>query len=237
MKQGPEETTVLEERLLPDQAPVLEAGHSFGSITDKIAGIVLRRPVTLGWAIGLLIAFGGLNVLGLAITYLFFRGTGIWGINIPVGWGFAIINFVWWIGIGHAGTLISAILLLFKQSWRNSINRFAEAMTLFAVACAGMFPLIHTGRPWLAVYWLFPYPNSMNVWPQFRSPLIWDVFAVTERSRCCSGSSVLFLTSARCATRPRVHGRRECTVCSRWVGVALPATGSGTNRLTCCWPV
>jgi molybdopterin-containing oxidoreductase family membrane subunit len=179
MKQGPEETTVLEERLLPDQAPVLEAGHSFGSITDKIAAIVLRRPVTLGWAIGLLLAFGGVNVLGLAMTYLFFRGTGIWGINIPVGWGFAIINFVWWIGIGHAGTLISAILLLFKQSWRNSINRFAEAMTLFAVACAGMFPLIHTGRPWLAVYWLFPYPNSMNVWPQFRSPLIWDVFAVS----------------------------------------------------------
>ncbi len=179
MKQGPEETTITEERLLPGQAPVLEAGHSFGSVTDKISAIVLRRPVTLGWALGLLIAFGGVNILGLAITYLFFKGTGIWGINIPVGWGFAIINFVWWIGIGHAGTLISAILLLFKQSWRNSINRFAEAMTLFAVACAGMFPLIHTGRPWLAVYWLFPYPNSMNVWPQFRSPLIWDVFAVS----------------------------------------------------------
>jgi molybdopterin-containing oxidoreductase family membrane subunit len=179
MKQGPEESTILEERLLPDQASVLEGGHTFGSITDKIAAIVLRRPVTLGWAIGLLIAFGGVNLLGLAVTYLFFKGTGIWGINIPIGWGFAIINFVWWIGIGHAGTLISAILLLFKQSWRNSINRFAEAMTLFAVACAGMFPLIHTGRPWLAVYWLFPYPNSMNVWPQFRSPLIWDVFAVS----------------------------------------------------------
>src|SRR6185369_5206949 len=179
MKQSPEEATIAEERLLPGQAPVLAPGHTFGSVTDKIVAIVLRRPVTLGWAIGLLIAFGGLNVLGLAMTYLFFRGTGIWGINIPVGWGFAIINFVWWIGIGHAGTLISAILLLFKQSWRNSINRFAEAMTLFAVACAGMFPLIHTGRPWLAVYWLFPYPNSMNVWPQFRSPLIWDVFAVS----------------------------------------------------------
>ncbi|HEY4930863.1 MAG TPA: NrfD/PsrC family molybdoenzyme membrane anchor subunit, partial [Terriglobales bacterium] len=102
----------------------------------------------------------------------------IWGINIPVGWGFAIINFVWWIGIGHAGTLISAILLLFKQTWRNSINRFAEAMTLFAVACAGMFPLLHMGRPWLG-YWMFPYPNSMGVWPQFRSPLVWDVFAVS----------------------------------------------------------
>jgi Ni/Fe-hydrogenase subunit HybB-like protein len=167
------------ERLLPGQAPVLVPGHSLGTISDKIVSIVLRRPITLGWLIGFLMAFGLLNLLGLAVTYLFFRGTGIWGINIPVGWGFAIINFVWWVGIGHAGTLISAILLLLKQNWRNSINRFAEAMTLFAVACAGMFPLIHTGRPWLAVYWLFPYPNSMGIWPQFRSPLIWDVFAVS----------------------------------------------------------
>ena len=106
------------------------------------------------------------------------RGVGIWGVNIPVGWGFAIVNFVWWIGIGHAGTLISAILLLLRQSWRNSINRFAEAMTLFAVACAGLFPVLHLGRPWLA-YWLFPYPNTMKYWPQFRSPLVWDVFAVS----------------------------------------------------------
>ena len=118
-------------------------------------------------------------MLGMALTYLLLKGTGIWGVNIPVGWGFAIINFVWWIGIGHAGTLISAILLLFKQDWRTSINRFAEAMTLFAVACALIFPLVHTGRPWLAAYWLLPYPNSMGVWPQFRSPLIWDVFAVS----------------------------------------------------------
>jgi hypothetical protein len=107
------------------------------------------------------------------------KGIGIWGNNQPVGWAFDIINFVWWIGIGHAGTLISAILLLLKQDWRTSINRFAEAMTLFAVACALMFPLIHTGRPWLAAYWLLPYPNTMGIWPQFRSPLIWDVFAVS----------------------------------------------------------
>jgi molybdopterin-containing oxidoreductase family membrane subunit len=105
-------------------------------------------------------------------------GVGIWGINIPVGWGFAIVNFVWWIGIGHAGTLISAILLLLRQKWRTSINRFAEAMTLFAVSCAGLFPLLHMGRPWLA-YWMFPYPNTMGTWPQFRSPLVWDVFAVS----------------------------------------------------------
>lgn len=113
-----------------------------------------------------------------SIAYLLAVGVGIWGINIPVGWGFDIINFVWWIGIGHAGTLISAVLLLLRQEWRTSINRFAEAMTLFAVACAGLYPLIHMGRPWLA-YWLFPYPNTMGIWPQFRSPLVWDVFAVS----------------------------------------------------------
>ncbi len=159
--------------------PVIAPGHSFGSITDKIASIVLTRKTTLGWWLGFLAAFGLVNVLMISVTYLLVKGTGIWGVNIPIGWGFAIVNFVWWIGIGHAGTLISAILLLLKQTWRTSINRFAEAMTLFAVACAGIFPLIHTGRPWLAAYWLFPIPNTMGVWPQFRSPLIWDVFAVS----------------------------------------------------------
>ena len=171
-------STTLEERLLPGQAPVLTPGHTLETVTDKIVSIVLRRPVTLGWLGGFVLFFGLLNLLLFAAAYLFYRGVGIWGINIPVGWGFAIVNFVWWIGIGHAGTLISAILLLLKQGWRNSINRFAEAMTLFAVACAGMFPLLHMGRPWLA-YWLFPYPNTMGVWPQFRSPLLWDVFAVS----------------------------------------------------------
>ena len=171
-------SVTIEERLLPGQAPVLLPGHTLETVTDKIVSLVLRRPVTLGWLGGFVFFFTLLNVLMFAAAYLFFRGVGIWGINIPVGWGFAIVNFVWWIGIGHAGTLISAILLLLKQGWRNSINRFAEAMTLFAVACAGMFPLLHMGRPWLA-YWLFPYPNTMGVWPQFRSPLLWDVFAVS----------------------------------------------------------
>ncbi len=119
------------------------------------------------------------QLLLLAIVNLLFVGIGVWGVNIPVGWGFDIINFVWWIGIGHAGTLISAILLLLRQEWRTSINRFAEAMTLFAVACAAFYPIFHTGRPWLAIYWLFPYPNTMGLWPNFRSPLIWDVFAVS----------------------------------------------------------
>ena len=159
--------------------PVIAPGHTFASVTEKIAAIVLTRRHPLSWFFGFFVGLMGMAMLGLALTYLLIKGTGIWGVNIPVGWGFAIINFVWWIGIGHAGTLISAILLLLKQDWRTSINRFAEAMTLFAVACALLFPLVHTGRPWLAAYWLLPYPNSMGVWPQFRSPLVWDVFAVS----------------------------------------------------------
>ncbi len=159
--------------------PVIAPGHTFVSVTDKISSIVLTKRTPIGWFFGFAIAFVFLMVLNVTIGHLLMTGIGIWGNNIPVGWAFDIINFVWWIGIGHAGTLISAILLLFRQQWRTSINRFAEAMTLFAVACAAMFPLLHTGRPWLAAYWLFPYPNSMNLWPQFRSPLIWDVFAVS----------------------------------------------------------
>src|ERR1700739_572046 len=147
-------------------------------VPDKIASIVLTRPISLGWLAGFGLAFTLVMVLTVSLAWLIIKGVGIWGINIPVGWGFAIVNFVWWIGIGHAGTLISAILFLLNQKWRTSINRFAEAMTLFAVACAGIFPLIHTGRPWLA-YWMFPYPSTMGIWPQFRSPLIWDVFAVS----------------------------------------------------------
>ncbi|HXT22167.1 MAG TPA: NrfD/PsrC family molybdoenzyme membrane anchor subunit [Thermoanaerobaculia bacterium] len=160
-----------------ERAPVLAPGHTAGSVTDKISSVVLSG--TPRWFYpAFALSFTLLMVLFGALSKLFWEGTGIWGINQPAGWGFDIINFVWWIGIGHAGTLISAILLLLRQEWRTSINRFAEAMTIFAVACAGMFPLIHTGRPWLA-YWLLPYPNTMGMWPQFRSPLIWDVFAVS----------------------------------------------------------
>ena len=161
------------------EAPIVGPGHTFASVTDKIASLVLRKKTPIGWFIGFAIVFGLFNLLLVSIAYLLVKGVGIWGINIPVGWAFAIINFVWWIGIGHAGTLISAILLLLRQQWRMSINRFAEAMTLFAVACAGLFPVIHMGRPWVGVYWLFPYLNTMGVWPNFRSPLIWDVFAVS----------------------------------------------------------
>jgi len=158
--------------------PLIPPGYTFASVTDKISSIVLGRRTPFGWYVG----FGAMFLLVLVLLgslgYLVIEGIGIWGNNQPVGWAIGITNFVWWIGIGHAGTLISAILLLLRQEWRTSINRFAEAMTLFAVACAGIYPLFHTGRPWLA-YWLFPYPNTVGVWPQFRSPLIWDVFAVS----------------------------------------------------------
>jgi Ni/Fe-hydrogenase subunit HybB-like protein len=160
------------------QAPILGPGHTYESVTEKISAIVLERGVGRGWIFGFSISFLLLILLFYAVGLLFVRGIGIWGVNVPVAWGFAIINFVWWIGIGHAGTLISAILLLLHQEWRTSINRFAEAMTLFAVACAALYPLLHLGRPDV-FYWLFPYPNVMGLWPQFRSPLVWDVFAVT----------------------------------------------------------
>ena len=158
--------------------PMVTGKNSFGSVTDQITDISFDKRVPWWWIIGFAISFIIMQVMMMTIGYLVTTGIGIWGNNQPVGWAFDIINFVWWIGIGHAGTLISAILLLMRQQWRTSINRFAEAMTLFAVACAGMFPLLHTGRPWLA-YWLLPYPNTMNMWPQFRSPLMWDVFAVS----------------------------------------------------------
>ena len=163
----------------PAEVPILAPGHTLKSVTEKISDIVLRLKTPLSWFLGFTIGFMLLQGLLAAVTMLLFKGVGVWGINIPVGWGMDIINFVWWIGIGHAGTLISAILFLFRQQWRMSINRAAEAMTLFAVACALLYPLFHTGRPWLAAYWLLPYPNTMGVWPQFRSPLIWDVFAVS----------------------------------------------------------
>jgi Ni/Fe-hydrogenase subunit HybB-like protein len=161
-----------------ESIPIIAPGYTFGSVTDKISAIVLTKKTGKGWLAGFLLAFAITLMLLYAVAYLISTGIGIWGNDIPVGWGFDITNFVWWIGIGHAGTLISAVLLLLNQKWRTSINRFAEAMTLFAVACAGLYPLIHMGRAWL-FYWLLPYPNTMQLWPQFRSPLVWDVFAVS----------------------------------------------------------
>jgi len=157
---------------------MITPGHTYGSVTQKIADSVMRRPISWSW-LGMVAFFGMLlGVMLGTVVWIVLMGVGVWGINIPVAWGFDIINFVWWIGIGHAGTLISAILLLLHQGWRTSINRFAEAMTLFAVACAGLYVSIHIGRHQY-LYWLFPIPNTMGLWPQFRSPLAWDVFAVS----------------------------------------------------------
>lgn len=156
---------------------ILGPGQTYASVTDKISAIVQNRRAGLVWWLGFAFSSVLVVILIAAISYVIGRGVGIWGVNIPVAWGFAIANFVWWIGIGHAGTFISAFLLLMRQEWRTSINRFAEAMTLFAVMCAGLFPLLHLGRQWY-FYWLLPYPNTMLLWPQFRSPLVWDVFAV-----------------------------------------------------------
>jgi molybdopterin-containing oxidoreductase family membrane subunit len=158
---------------------VLRAGWGYASISDKIAGIVLAAPFGWKWWSAFLFTTCGVLAFFGAIVWLFVAGVGIWGVNIPVAWGFAIGNFVWWIGIGHAGTFISAVLLLLRQKWRTSINRFAEAMTLFAAGIAGIFPILHLGRPWF-FYWLVPYPNVMNVWPQWRSPLVWDFFAIAS---------------------------------------------------------
>jgi molybdopterin-containing oxidoreductase family membrane subunit len=153
-------------------------GHSFRSVTDKISSLVLGRPTPPFWLLLFALSSGLLIMFLGVVIYLLAYGVGIWGIDIPVAWCFAITSFVWWVGIGHAGTLISAILLLLHQKWRTSINRLAEAMTIFAIMCAGLFPLLHLGRPWF-FYFLFPYPNTMGLWPQFRSALVWDVFAVS----------------------------------------------------------
>jgi molybdopterin-containing oxidoreductase family membrane subunit len=190
----------------PGEVPVIGPGHTYASVTDQISAIVLTRKTSAGWMIGFAISFTLLMAFLYATGYLFARGVGIWGTTIPAGWAFPIVNFVWWIGIGHAGTLISAVLLLLHQSWRTSINRFAEAMTLFAVSCAGLFPLLHLGRPWL-FYWLMPYPNTMDLWPNFRSPLVWDVFAVATYFTV----SILFwyagLIPDLASLRDRAHGR------------------------------
>ena len=160
-----------------ERIPLVENQRSPGWITDKVAGIIEAKTPAWWWWAFIPSLFLTLLLLTM-LTYLISSGVGVWGLNHPVMWGWAIVNFVWWIGIGHAGTLISAVLFLLRQKWRTSINRAAEAMTIFAVMCAGIYPLVHIGRVWYG-WWLFPIPNSNGIWPQFRSPLMWDVFAVS----------------------------------------------------------
>ncbi len=164
--------------LLPGQQPQLVLGEmELGAVTDTVCGIVERKRMPKVWYIALAISSILTLVLFGLVGYLVKEGIGVWGLNNPVAWGFAIVNLVFWIGIGHAGTLISAVLFLFRQKWRTGINRFAETMTIFAVMCAGLFPAIHVGRIWL-LHWIFPLPYQQQAWPNFRSPLLWDVFAI-----------------------------------------------------------
>ncbi|HEX7069257.1 MAG TPA: NrfD/PsrC family molybdoenzyme membrane anchor subunit, partial [Rhodothermales bacterium] len=162
-----------------EDPPLIRGDLSFHDITEMVA-IHSERKTPLGWYMAFGVAATMLAIFAIALSYQVYNGVGVWGNNQPVGWGWPIVNFVFWVGIGHAGTLISAILFLFRQKWRTSINRSAEAMTLFAVICALMFPLFHTGRVWVAWYWMPPIPNQMDMWPNFKSPLIWDVFAVSS---------------------------------------------------------
>ena len=200
--------------LAQDTRPILPPQQSLGDVTEQLARIPLDFPTRGRWLIALALSTLLLVMFLISVTVVFSRGVGVWGLDIPVNWAFAIHNYVWWLGIGHAGTLISALLLLMGRAWRNSLNRFAETMTLFAVVCAGMYPILHLGRPWF-VYWMFPYPATMKVWPQFRSPLEWDIWAVLTYLTV----SVVFwyvglipdLAAARDRARRRDRGRARCT--------------------------
>ena len=159
--------------------PLITGGKTVHDVTEDISKRVEEKPNKL-WMLAMTISLGLLAVGAYTVFLLLWHGVGVWGLNKTVGWAWDITNFVWWVGIGHAGTLISAILLLFRQRWRMSINRAAEAMTIFAVICALQFPILHTGRPWLAIYWMFPLPNTFgSLWVNFNSPLLWDVFAIS----------------------------------------------------------
>ena len=158
------------------RTPLVLGESTFHGLTEAVAAPMEALDYSNWWK-AFTVSLMMLGILAVSVGWLFWEGVGVWGLNNPVGWGWAIVNFVFWVGIGHAGTLISAILFLFRQKWRTSINRSAEAMTIFAVMCAGIFPGIHVGRVW-AIYWVFPIPNQMEMWPNFRSPLLWDVFAV-----------------------------------------------------------
>jgi Ni/Fe-hydrogenase subunit HybB-like protein len=203
---SPPQSTTVAAAVGSDQ-PLVRGGMDFHAVTEKISGIA-ERKATSGWWIALGFALSGLLLLVGSLGWLFFEGVGIWGLNNPVGWGFAIVNFVFWVGIGHAGTLISAILFLLRQRWRTAINRFAEAMTIVAVVCALIFPAIHVGRVWL-LYYVFPVPNQMGVWPNFRSPLLWDVFAVGTYFTVSALFWYVGLIPDLATFRDRAHTRRK----------------------------
>ncbi len=204
--------------------PLVANGHGFAWITEKVCGII-EAPTPRWWwiAFACAVSLAGLTVFGL--TYLVSTGIGVWGLAHPVNWGWAIINFVFWIGIGHAGTLISAILCLLKQQWRTSINRAAEAMTIFAVCCAGIYPVFHVGRVWMA-WFLFPIPTYNSIWPQFRSPLEWDVFAVSTYGTV----SVLFWYMGMIPDLATVRDRAKTPLRRYFYGIFAMGWRGATNH-------
>jgi len=194
-----------------ERAPLVLGADDDLSITEKVCRIVEAEKPPKAWYVAFGISLSLTGILGLMLAYLFATGVGVWGLNRPVSWGFDITNFVFWVGIGHAGTLISAILYLFRQDWRTGINRFAEAMTIFAVICAVMFPSIHVGRAWL-LYWAAPLPNQMSLWPNFRSPLLWDFFAVSTYMTVSLVFWYMGLIPDLAAIRDRATTRMRATV-------------------------
>ena len=218
-------------------ARLLGPGETYASVTDTIGSIALGPKASPRLVVRVCDCLHPADGSPLRRYIFAGQGVGIWGINIPVAWGFAIVNFVWWIGIGHAGTFISAILLLLLQKWRTSINRLTEAMTLFAVACAGIFPLLHLGRPWI-FYWLFPYPDTMGLWPQFRSPLVWDVFAVSTYFTVSLIFWYIGLIPDLATLRDKRYNQGtpgNLRNAGSWLARAPPCTGNVTNRPICSW--
>lgn len=191
----------------PQISSTVEGGNDpYAAVTREVTRIPLRFRHNRGWWMLFAPALALLVVFFISAGVVFTFGIGMWGNDIPVNWGLAISNYIWFLGIGHAGTLISAMLLILNEPWRNSLNRFAEAMTLFAVVCAGLYPILHLGRPWL-FYWMAPYPNTMTVWPQFRSPLTWDFFAVLTYLTVSALFWYIGIVPDLAATRDRARSR------------------------------
>lgn len=208
-----------------ERYPLVLNNRPLNWITERIAG-VCEKPTPVWWWPAFIVSFGGMMMMFGLVAYLIATGVGVWGLNQPAAWAWDITNFVFWIGIGHAGTLISAVLCLLRQKWRTAINRAAEAMTLFAVVCAGIFPVVHTGRVWMALWWLPPIPNNMAIWPQFRSPLLWDVFAVSTYGTV----SLLFWYTGLVPDLATLRDRATCKIKRLLYGFfSLGWTGSNRN--------
>jgi Ni/Fe-hydrogenase subunit HybB-like protein len=208
-----------------EQAPVLEEGYTPAAISDQLISIPLARHASSAWYIGFAASFALVMLFLVAISWTVIRGVGIWGVMIPVAWGVAIVTFVWWVGIAHASSLVVATLLVLRQEWRISISRLADALTIFALACGAIFPLLHLGRPWF-FYWMLPYPNTMDVWPQFRSPLVWDLMAILAHGLIAVLFWYVGLLPDLAALRDRASGKLQAGVFRL---LALGWSGSARN--------